>query len=448
MPDGTKFDIGQATTLKEHAAALSARQAVAQSRTSRGFFATLFRKSAPRFRPTYNYKADGAACRVYGTITAKKVTANLHITTSGHGYASHHHTDHGGRMLVAMNLSHVITEFSFGPYFPDITQPLDNSFELTQDRLLADCLIAFIAYQYFLHIVPTTYVAPRSKPLHTNQYSVTHYTRVLEQHKGTPGIYFKFDLDPLSITIHQRTTSFVQLMIRCVGVIGGVFVCMGYAVKITTHAVEAVSGADKTQGIVAAEATGISANIRKKFGSADLRLRSGSSGSRVVRQGTGWAVEGGSPYGSYASTPVSTAFANSSPFTPSFPANGSAAASPNPALTPGGRPVGYGLGFSSPSFGPASPSTRPPLGTPGSVGSPFPTAATAGSPYVPVAMSTPPTPGTANGLYAHFPPTPNVANGSPTGFAAQQGLPPRRESGLRHGSNGHLGADVIAKKDD
>lgn len=33
-----------------------------------------------------------------------------------------------------MNLSHVITEFSFGPYFPDITQPLDNSFELTNDR--------------------------------------------------------------------------------------------------------------------------------------------------------------------------------------------------------------------------------------------------------------------------------------------------------------------------
>lgn len=33
-----------------------------------------------------------------------------------------------------MNLSHVITEFSFGPYFPDITQPLDNSFELTDKR--------------------------------------------------------------------------------------------------------------------------------------------------------------------------------------------------------------------------------------------------------------------------------------------------------------------------
>jgi hypothetical protein len=126
-----------------------------------------------------------------------------------------------------MNLSHVITEFSFGPYFPDITQPLDNSFEVTQDRmsifdissrfaLMIDIFSNsdFTAFQYYLHVVPTTYIAPRKYPLQTNQYSVTHYTRVVEHNRGTPGIFFKFDLDPMSITIHQKTTTFVQLMIR------------------------------------------------------------------------------------------------------------------------------------------------------------------------------------------------------------------------------------------
>ena len=123
----------------------------------------------------------------------------------------------------AMNLSHVITEFSFGPYFPDIAQPLDNSFELTHERELTKrrlsvamltLMSAFIAYQYFLHVVPTTYVAPRSQPLRTNQYSVTHYTRQVDHGRGTPGIFFKFELDPLNITIHQRTTTFGQLFIR------------------------------------------------------------------------------------------------------------------------------------------------------------------------------------------------------------------------------------------
>ncbi|KAI0763353.1 endoplasmic reticulum vesicle transporter-domain-containing protein [Trametes elegans] len=421
--DGTKFDLGQATSLKEHAEALSARQAVAQSRSSRGFFDVLLRRPGNRFTPTYNYQPDGSACRVFGTITAKRVTANLHVTTLGHGYASHQHVDHK-----LMNLSHVITEFSFGPYFPDITQPLDNSLEITQDP--------FVAYQYFLHVVPTTYIAPRSAPLNTHQYSVTHYTRVLDHHRGTPGIFFKFDLEPMKLTIHQRTTTLVQLFIRCVGVIGGVFVCMGYAVKITGHAVDAVTGADRTNGIVAAESSSVN-KFGKRFGTGDLRLR---PSNRVVRQGSGWAVEGGSPYGSYAGTPVSAAFgspspsAHPSPYAPSFPA------SPNPAPPPGNATYGLGLA-TSPLLGPRSAASRPSSMVGGTPGSPFPTGATAGSPYAPQSPGLLSTPGTP-GLYAHFPPTPNTANGYGGGpgqsmFAAQQGSgPPRREGGLRSVSNG------------
>ena len=125
-----------------------------------------------------------------------------------------------------MNLSHVITEFSFGPYFPDITQPLDNSFEITHDRAYFTLIayvssthvvwVAFIAYQYFLHIVPTTYVAPRQAAVKTNQYSVTHYTKTFEHGRGTPGIFLKFDFDPMAITVYQRTTSFIEFLIRCV----------------------------------------------------------------------------------------------------------------------------------------------------------------------------------------------------------------------------------------
>jgi endoplasmic reticulum-Golgi intermediate compartment protein 2 len=126
-----------------------------------------------------------------------------------------------------MNLSHIINEFSFGPYFPDITQPLDYSYEIAPERTSLDHLIhtptnppsfsfltAFMSYQYFLTIVPTSYYAPRSAPLHTNSYSVRHYTRVLAHNTGMPGIFFKFELEPMRLSIHQRTTSFVQLIIR------------------------------------------------------------------------------------------------------------------------------------------------------------------------------------------------------------------------------------------
>ncbi len=123
-----------------------------------------------------------------------------------------------------MNLSHVITEFSFGKHFPEITQPLDNSFEVTHDGASLSSVedphsnvpADFIAYQYYLRVVPTTYVAPRTEPLHTNQYSVTHYERTVNEHMGVPGIFFKFEIEPVRLTLIQRTTTIAQLFIRCV----------------------------------------------------------------------------------------------------------------------------------------------------------------------------------------------------------------------------------------
>lgn len=147
---------------REHAKALSARQAVAQSRKSRGFF-SFFKRGQPDYRPTYNHKADSDACRIYGTLNVKKVTGEyalsgwyvVHRFLCQPIYISLHWATDTRVMftclmtvrlflvmsptcfndaVVEMNLSHVITEFSFGPYFPDIAQPLDYSFELAKER--------------------------------------------------------------------------------------------------------------------------------------------------------------------------------------------------------------------------------------------------------------------------------------------------------------------------
>ncbi|KAF8177116.1 endoplasmic reticulum vesicle transporter-domain-containing protein [Mycena galopus ATCC 62051] len=390
--------------------------------------------------------------------------ANLHITTLGHGYSSHEHVDHK-----LMNLSHVITEFFFGPYFPDITQPLDNSLE------------------YFLHVVPTTYIAPRSAPLHTNQYSVTHYTRVLS---GTPGIFFKFDLDPMSLTIHQRTSTFLQLVIRrlfssgrggvdmvagaldageaariapiphslvrslhcvplftypplpcplvrslanpllpvsrCVGVIGGVFVCMGYALKVTTAAVSALvdNSADEIPPAVASASA-----LRTKFSGASLTKRARPFSGRLVPQGNGWVMESapGSPvpYGGasspYSGTPVSSTFPPPSPFSPASPFPGS------PSGFPGSQPGTPGTGYGPPPMSARSSSGLGPGGHPrtpaGSVGNA-------------AAMGIQP-PGTPQ--YGIFPPTPGPAQ---TGF----NVPPPPAGNKRLSMNGSPGAEK--KKDD
>ncbi|KAG6876527.1 hypothetical protein C0993_002430 [Termitomyces sp. T159_Od127] len=419
--DGAVFDTKQAYQFISHSKALSVDEAVSQSKKSRGLFAWL-RRAKPEFRPTYKHEASADACRVWGTLVVKRVTANLHITTLGHGYASYEHVDHS-----KMNLSHIIKEFSFGPHFPEIVQPLDYSYEVTHDP--------FVAYQYFLHVVPTTYIAPRSKPLNTNQYSVTHYTRVLEHNRGTPGIFFKFDLDPLSITIHQRTPSFIQLVIRCVGVIGGIFVCMGYAIRITTRAVEVVSGADATPGIVAAEASGVKVGLRAKWTGSELRSR-----GKMVRQGLGWVMEGGgdtfSPsYAStsYVGTPASNGFptpisASASASGPPFSATSSPGVNvpPTPSSVPIPPTVQSGGLHSAPVFGPP-PAANAHAMRPGATWTPAPGPRThthTRTPSLAVSLSAPSAPSTPG--YPTFPPT---SGSSGNGNAAATGPPPKRVVG-------------------
>ncbi|KAG7097906.1 hypothetical protein E1B28_005217 [Marasmius oreades] len=411
--DGVKFDVGRATAMHEHAKMLSAGEAIKQSRKSRGLFDVFqsHKSKAPEIRPAIQYEADGSACRVYGHMEVKKVTANLHITTLGHGYATHEHTDHS-----KMNLSHVINELSFGPYFPDITQPLDYSYEVTNDP--------FVAYQYFLHVVPTTYIAPRRAPLKTNQYSVTHYTRVLEHGKGTPGIFFKFDLDPMALTIHQRTTTLLQLLIRCIGVVGGVFVCMGYAIRITTRAVEVVTGPDESDSIaVAASGASTKPGLRSKWAGGHLRSR-----SKIIRQGTGWTVDNspGSPamstysgYSSYAGSPM--------------PNQGAFSPYPNQStFSPVQSPF-----VSSPAYNAQLPPSNPASPAPGStfMSPPPPPSASArgGSPSLAPPPSSglqshfgppPPVPGTPSS-FGQFPPTPNPVNGE-SGFPNGPSPPPKR----------------------
>jgi len=211
--DGTTFEIGQAHRLQS----IKDAQSYSASRMLRDA------RGKSSFKKTAHLVVDGPACRIYGAMLVKKVTGNLHITTLGHGYMSWEHTEHE-----LMNLSHVIHEFSFGPFFPRISQPLDNSVELASAN--------FYVFQYFISVVSTTYINSARKVLHTNQYSVTDMARPTEHGQGVPGIFFKYDIEPMSLTIAERTTTLVQFLIRLAGIIGGIVVCSGYAWRVSNAA--------------------------------------------------------------------------------------------------------------------------------------------------------------------------------------------------------------------
>lgn len=167
---------------------------------------------------------EGApACHIFGSIPVNQVKGDFHITGKGFGYF-----DRLNVPYEALNFSHVISEFSYGEFFPFIDNPLDFTGKVTDEKLQA--------YKYFSKVVPTVY-EKLGVVIDTNQYSLT------EQHNaysigpsgrpnGIPGIYFKYDFEPIKLIITEKRLPFIQFVSRLATIIGGLLVLAGYVYRL------------------------------------------------------------------------------------------------------------------------------------------------------------------------------------------------------------------------
>lgn len=129
---------------------------------------------------------------------------------------------------------------------------------------------------------------------------------------------------------------------RCIGVVGGIFVCVSYAVRVGAKAIDVVTGTDQSSGLVPPTATKVS-GAKSKWTGGDIRARGkGSESTRVIQQGNSWVVDRDSPYGSpYNSPYLGTSHSTlPSPYLPTSP--GTPSFGPPPSVTRS-------------SFGPVSP---------------------------------------------------------------------------------------------
>ncbi|GMG47949.1 unnamed protein product [Aspergillus oryzae var. brunneus] len=148
------------------------------------------------------------SCRIYGSLEGNKVQGDFHITARGHGYR-----DMGG------HLDHSTTESHY------------------------------YKYQYFLSVVPTIYSKGHqaaldstlytSKPSHsknvifTNQYAATSQGAELPENPYyIPGIFFKYNIEPILLMISEERSSFLSLLIRLVNTVSGVMVTGGWLYQI------------------------------------------------------------------------------------------------------------------------------------------------------------------------------------------------------------------------
>ncbi|KAF2892556.1 hypothetical protein ILUMI_13616 [Ignelater luminosus] len=163
------------------------------------------------------------ACRVHGSLVLNKVAGNFHITAGkslnlprGHIHISAFMSDSD------YNFTHRINRLSFGDPSAGIIHPLEGDEYITQSSAML--------FQYFIEVVPTS-VKTYLNTLDTYQYSVKELNRPIDHFKGShgmPGIFFKYDVSALRVTVRQERDNLGMFLARLCSVVAGIYVCLSF----------------------------------------------------------------------------------------------------------------------------------------------------------------------------------------------------------------------------
>ncbi|KAI0144044.1 DUF1692-domain-containing protein [Hypoxylon sp. NC0597] len=207
------------------------------------------RKKARWAKTPRLWGAEADSCRIYGSLDLNKVQGDFHITARGHGYAeAGQHLDHS-----AFNFSHVISELSFGPYYPSLVNPLDRTINIADAH--------FYKFQYFMSVVPTIYSvhrgsgsAPAERTIFTNQYAVTEQSKEISE-RFVPGLFFKYDIEPIMLHIEERRDGFLTFAVKVINILSGVVVACHWGFTLSEWLREVIGRRRRTQseGVIGAK---------------------------------------------------------------------------------------------------------------------------------------------------------------------------------------------------
>jgi endoplasmic reticulum-Golgi intermediate compartment protein 2 len=76
-----------------------------------------------------------------------------------------------------------------------------------------------------MSVVPTVYSvdSSSSRTIFTNQYAVNEQSHEVDE-RMVPGIFFKYDIEPILLTIEEHRASFLAFMVKIINVLSGVLV--------------------------------------------------------------------------------------------------------------------------------------------------------------------------------------------------------------------------------
>lgn len=167
-------------------------------------------------------------CHMYGYLEVSRVGGSFHLAP-GRSYSINHMHVHDVQPFMSgdFNLTHTIRHLSFGQKVDSLEAPLDN--------LKSTAEAGSTMFQYYLKIVPTTYVKKDNSVFLTNQFSVTRHSKVislLSGESGMPGIFFSYELAPFMVKYSEKEKSFGHFATGLCAILGGIFTVAGILDKL------------------------------------------------------------------------------------------------------------------------------------------------------------------------------------------------------------------------
>ncbi len=163
---------------------------------------------------------DQEGCQLYGNISILKVPGNIHISSNSYANIISKLANDG---LYKFDMSHTINHISFGKeddikyikstFNTGILNPLDNVHKSdTSNKNI---------YEYYLKVVPTTYI-----DIDGNKYNVHQFTansNTLKANMMFPGLFFRYDISPILVKFTQSKERIFQYFVELCAIIGGVY---------------------------------------------------------------------------------------------------------------------------------------------------------------------------------------------------------------------------------
>lgn len=86
--------------------------------------------------------------------------------------------------------------------------------------------------------MPTVY-STGSRTLFTNQYAVTEQSNQVGE-RSVPGIFFKYEIEPMLLTVEEKRGGFLRLVVTVVNVFSGVLVAGHWGFTMSEWALSVV----------------------------------------------------------------------------------------------------------------------------------------------------------------------------------------------------------------